>query len=186
MKNMKVIHIFFMLIIVYLLSGYFNNRYYKIYPTLMLYPNNNKEVREVDSYIKTKNNDMHDFIKLTDPGVSYAFANIVDEDINYLKKMTQDIVIYIRFFKLIFNRARPFQVNPDLKKYNSISAFSPSFPSGHSAQAQYLAKRLSIKYPQKKKELYDLAEKCGLARIYAGLHYPSDHEFSKFLVSILP
>ena len=61
----------------------------------MLYPNNDKEVRKVENYIKTKNNDMHNFIKLTDPDVSYTFVNIVDEDINYLKKMTQNIVIYI-------------------------------------------------------------------------------------------
>ena len=26
----------------------------------------------------------------------------------------------------------------------------------------------------------------GIARVYGGLHYPSDHEFSKLIVSLIP
>ena len=49
-------------------------------------------------------------------------------------------------------------------------------------QAYYLAKVLSKKYRNKEKELWKIAEDCNKARIYAGLHYESDGEFSRRLV----
>ena len=49
-----------------------------------------------------------------------------------------------------------------------------------------LTEKLSKKYPEKKALFYKLADDCGKARIYAGLHYPSDHYFGQFLINILP
>ena len=136
-------------------------------------------------YVKEKNQDMNNFIKLTDKSVSYAFQDIVIESREQLTKIEGEIVPIILFCKNLFNRARPKQINKNLNVFESISANTPAFPSGHTCQAYYLAKKLSIKYPEKKEVLFELAEKCGQARIYAGLHYPSDHEFSKFLTNFL-
>ena len=111
--------------------------------------------------------------------------DIVNETREQLSKMESEIVPFISFFKNLFNRARPKQINQNLNVFYSVSANTPAFPSGHTCQAYYLAKKLSIKYPEKQQILFQLAEKCGQARIYAGLHYPSDHEFSKFLVKFL-
>ena len=185
-KNIKLIHIIYVLILIYLISGLSSRRYYKSYPTLKLYPNNLRELEKVKQYIYERNSEMYDFIKLTDRSCSYAFLKYVDEDITTLDKISQNVVPLIILLKNIFNRERPFNIDPTIDKYPSNSAFSPAFPSGHSAQAQYLAKILSKKYPEKRELLYKIAEKCGQARIYAGLHYPSDHKFSKFIISILP
>ena len=185
-KNIKLVYIVFLLILLYLITGLTSERYYKSYPTLKLYPNNLRELEKVKQYIYERNSEMYEFIKLTDRSCSYAFLKYVDEDIVTLDKISQSINPLIHLFKYIFNRERPFNIDPTIDNYKSITANGPAFPSGHSAQAYYLAKILSKKYPEKKELLYKTAEKCGKARIYAGLHYPSDYEFGKFIVNSLP
>ena len=181
----KLYLLFILIIIIYCVNGYSLERYYQFYPTINVYPNNFNEVKIVEKYVKQKNQIMNDFIKLTDKSVSYAFQDIVIESREQLSKMEREIVPFITFFKNLFNRARPKQINENLNVFESVSANTPAFPSGHTCQAYYLAKKLSIKYPEKREMLFQLAEKCGQARIYAGLHYPSDHEFSKFLIKFL-
>lgn len=181
----KLYLLFILIIIIYCVNGYSLERYYQFYPTINVYPNNFNEVKIVEKYVKQKNQIMNDFIKLTDKSVSYAFQDIVIESREQLSKMEREIVPFITFFKNLFNRARPKQINENLNVFESVSANTPAFPSGHTCQAYYLAKKLSIKYPEKREKLFELAEKCGQARIYAGLHYPSDHEFSKFLIKFL-
>ena len=181
----KLYLLFISIIIIYCVNGYSLERYYHFYPTINVYPNNFNEVKMVEKYVKEKNEKMNDFIKLTDKSVSYAFQDIVLESREQLIKMESEIVVFITFLKNLFNRARPKQINENLNVFESISANTPAFPSGHSCQAYYLAKKLSIKYPEKREILFEMAEKCGQARIYAGLHYPSDHEFSKILIKFL-
>ena len=65
------------------------------------------------------------------------------------------------------------------------TAQTPAFPAGHTFQAYYLSKYLSKKYPKKKEIFENIAKECDLTRVKAGLHYPSDGEFSKKLVDIL-
>ena len=181
----KLYLLFILIIIIYCVNGYSLERYYQFYPTINVYPNNFNEVKIVEKYVNEKNEQMNNFIKLTDKSVSYAFQDVVIETREQLSKMEREIVPFITFFKNLFNRARPKQINENLNVFKSVSANTPAFPSGHTCQAYYLAKKLSIKYPEKREMLFELAEKCGQARIYAGLHYPSDHEFSKFLVKFL-
>lgn len=185
-KSVNYLQFFFIaLIIIYILFGYSYIRYYYFLPTLYLYPNNNKEIIEVEKFVNDfkYNPSMEDLFKLTDQSVVNIFVKYVDMDKNELFKIEQEITIFILALKYLFNRARPKQINKNLKVYQSNSANTPAFPSGHSMQAFYLANKLSKKYPEKKTILYEIAEKCGYARIYAGLHFPSDHEFSKFLIN---
>ena len=185
-KKKNITFFFIFLIFIYLSKGYNNNRYYTHLPTLTFYPNNYNEVKLVEDYINKRDTEMYNFIKLTDHSCIYAFKDIVNEDLNSLNKISSQITNYILFFKYLFNRERPFQTNPNLNKYPSKTAFSPSYPSGHAMQGQYLAKVLAKKYPEKKELLYEIGNKCGMARVYAGLHFPSDVKFGQFLVNILP
>ena len=185
-KNKNYLHFLFaLLIVIYILFGYSNKRYYNFLPTLYLYPNNNEEIIEVENYVNNLkyNQYMEDLFKLTDESVVNIFIKYVDMTKDELLKIEQEIAIFILTFKYLFNRARPYQINKDLKVYHSNTANTPAFPSGHTMQAFYLAKKLSKKYPEKKNILYEIAENCGYARIYAGLHYPSDHQFGKFLIT---
>lgn len=182
-----MLYIYLISIIIIIIS-YSQKRYYNFLPTLPLYPNNYNESKKV---LKVINDRIYEDIKLfyeTDESVVYAFKNLLPhENINNMNKIIIEKNYIIFILKWIFNRARPYQINNEISKKMllSNSADTPAFPSGHSFQAYYLAKKLSKKYPDKKKELYKLAKKCGHARIIAGLHYPSDDKFSELLVKFM-
>ena len=91
----------------------------------------------------------------------------------------------ILILKYGINRARPKQINSKLNVLESTTAHTPAYPAGHAFQAYVLEKILSRKHPEKRQELEQLAEKCNIVRIKAGLHYPSDGLFSKKIVNKL-
>jgi len=161
-------------------------RYIYVLPTLCIYPNNETEVLQIEKEIKLRNQHDIDFFHLTDKSVSPAFVNIVPLSIQELDKMiTQFHVAYvIIFFKYIINRPRPYQIKPNLNVLKSVSANTPAYPAGHAFQAYYLAKKLGKSYPELQPQLDAIAERCNSVRIKAGLHYPSDGQFSKQLVNI--
>ena len=62
---------------------------------------------------------------------------------------------------------------------------TPAYPAGHSYQAYLLSKYLSKKYPNKRELFRKIALRCDDCRVKAGLHYPSDGEFSRYIVDII-
>lgn len=52
----------------------------------------------------------------------------------------------------------------------------PSYPSAHSTTSMAAATILSVFFPQDQKMWQDLAQQAGLSRIWAGIHFPLDHE----------
>ena len=161
-------------------------RYIYVLPTLCIYPDNEKEVLEIEKEIKLRNQHDIDFFHLTDKSVSPAFTSIVPLSIKEIDDMITQfhVVFIISFFKYLINRPRPKQIKPNLDVLNSISANTPAYPAGHAFQAYYLAKHLGKTYPELQSQLDAIAERCNSVRIKAGLHYPSDGEFSKQLVNI--
>ena len=51
----------------------------------------------------------------------------------------------------------------------------PSYPSGHSAYGGAASEILSYFFPDYSEEFDRLADNCGMARLWAGIHYRSDH-----------
>ena len=51
----------------------------------------------------------------------------------------------------------------------------PAYPSGHSTYAGAASEILTYFFPDEKKELDRLADNTGMARLWAGIHYRSDH-----------
>ena len=101
--------------------------------------------------------------------------NIFDEYYNILEQ-------YMYALKNYYNRARPEQLSPyfniDINILYTDTHNTPAYPSGHTMYAALAAHIVSDMYPQHKKELFDLAKYCGLARILQGVHYPSDNDAS--------
>jgi len=179
---MKIILFIIILVIILL---YNHKRYYTFLPTIPLYPNNIKESLRVLHISNYRNRQDEHFFKLTDPSVVFVFKPHVQETHNELTKITLSINKIIFFFKYLFNRARPEQINKDINLLDSKTAATPAFPAGHAMQAYYLAKILSKRYPHKKNIFNKLAKECDDTRVKAGIHYPSDGKFSKFLVKFL-
>ena len=165
-------------------------RFHMWYPTIPVYPDNNKEIDfMVKEYISKRTQDDVALFHLTDANPIDGFkSKITEEQYKILNniitstKVTSEII----FYKNIFNRARPIQVAPEkLNAPKSTTAYSPAYPSGHAYQSYYAAKLLSKWEPARKKEWDEIAERIAHIRVYMGIHYPSDVEFARHLVDKL-
>ena len=161
---------------------------YKYYlPTIPIYPDNEKEILIVQNYVNNRSFNHISLFQKTDLSIVFAFVDHVHESLLDLHSIitSTHILFLILFLKYIINRARPKQIDPELKSLKSITADTPAYPSGHAFQAYYLSKYLSDIYPHKKELFESIAEDCAKARVYAGLHFPSDNQFSKQIVNLL-
>ena len=164
-------------------------RFYRWYPSISIYPNNNKEIEIIiKDYISKRTINDIDFFRLTDPSPLNAFRKeITENQFNKLNELiTSPLIIKkILFYKNLYNRARPSQVNPNIDILYSKTANTASYPSGHAFQAYLAAKYLSKWEPLQTKKWYKIADRVADIRIIAGLHYPSDRDFAKHLVNNL-
>jgi hypothetical protein len=178
--------ILFQIIILYIiLLLLVRKKYIWFLPSIPIYPNNERDALLVKQAIHKRTTSDEEFFKLTDSSISYAFVGVVPETVEHLQAIIMQP--YVKFiilsFKYFINRARPNQIIPSLNVLTSISANTPAYPSGHACQAYYLAVILGKKYPDLQTRLDEIAEQCESTRVKAGLHYPSDGEFSKKIVS---
>jgi hypothetical protein len=104
-----------------------------------------------------------------------------DEYIEYLTKVTEDLGAFVVQLKNHYQRPRPFQVafytEQDLHPYDSVSAQSPSYPSGHAMQSFLIFNIIAYHYEDKKEQLLKIAKQIADSRIIMGIHYPSDNAF---------
>ena len=180
-KNILLIIIFLILFKIFIGKTYFS-----FYPGIPLYPNNISEIKEVKKYINSRNsNDIEFFYKTNKSIIPVFLEEVEQETYNDLNNKITNLVPIILFLKYLFNRARPQQIDNTIKPLNKYTAQTPAFPAGHAFQAYYLSNYLSKKYPNKKEIFKNIAKECNITRVKAGLHYPSDGEFSKKLVNLL-
>ena len=175
-------HYVFFILMVYLYS---QPRYITFLPTLPFY--NNDEANIVLQKWKDISSKDEDFFKLTDPTISHAFIDHVDESYVELEKIiiSLKVLLPILFFKYLINRPRPYKINSNIIPLHSNTGDTPSLPAGHAFQAYYLAHVLSQRYPDKKYLFNKIAERCDQVRVNGGIHYPSDGILSKNIVDTL-
>ena len=125
-----------------------------------------------------------------DDEFDWAFKEVVEDagleyDETYFKRLIKEAASVTIRLKYKFNRPRPFQLGPvlgiDVTKYQSTTAKTPAFPSGHTTQSVLVACVLGEKYPELKEKLMKTADKVSLSRVVGGHHYPSDIEYGKKL-----
>lgn len=181
-RNLTIYNNLFNFVIIYVIVLYISPKRYHLYlPTIHIYPSYD-EVKIVIDKINRRNQQDVDFFKKTDLSIIYAFKDIVNINTKILKEIIHSVNNIIYLFKYSINRARPYQIHKELNILHSVTGNTPSFPAGHAFQAYYLAKILSNKYPEKKKKLDYIAKRCDDVRVTAGIHFPSDGQFSKYLV----
>jgi len=98
---------------------------------------------------------------------------IVGEDKSDWEDFIKDIDIHTIKLKMKYGRKRPYEVSDEIDSQTDTDN-SPSFPSGHAIEAYALAKVLGNKYPDKQKDLNNMAQRIALSRVQMGNHYPSD------------
>ena len=177
--------ILYILFLIVIITGFFRKRYHTFLPTLPVYPNSYKEIKLVEKAINNRTVNDIEFFKFTDNSPHEPFLYHVDLPEKEVFKLMKEKDHILYFLKFIINRPRPKQINNNLDILKSKTADTAAFPAGHAFQAYYLAKKLGKKYKDKKKVFEKIAKECDETRVKAGLHYPSDGKFSKYLVDLL-
>tara|TARA_R110002096_G_scaffold396712_1_gene592630 strand:+ start:116 stop:793 length:678 start_codon:yes stop_codon:yes gene_type:complete len=113
----------------------------------------------------------------------YLDSEGLDYDKDLLKEIYSDVSLITLKLKVRYDRPRPEQlghlVGYDVKSIKTDSDDSPSFPSGHTAQAWTMAYYLSDKHSDHQQSFFDIAEKIEKSRIIRGAHFPSDNKEAK-------
>lgn len=169
------------------------------------YPNYADSAEEVNKIIKKQEeaqrsgqwDAVKEFCLLWDEDIFNAFQVSLgklgipfDEDyLEFIYNTSEEIGALIVQLKNHYQRPRPYQLafytNQNLHPYDSVSANSPSYPSGHAIQASFLLSVIAYHYEEKKDELMKLAKQIADSRIILGLHYPSDNMFGFQIVKQL-
>lgn len=76
--------------------------------------------------------------------------------------------------KYIYDVKRPLMMDPHLKPFIETPNF-PSYPSAHSVICKAVADVMSLYLPENRDQWQELANEAGLSRIWAGIHFPTDH-----------
>mgnify|MGYP001207089688 CR=1 FL=1 len=164
--------------------------YFRIFPSITLYPNNEVEALKVKEITDNRTSDDIKFFHLTDyAGPISAFRQEFPQHESLWKNITLNRIIWsplIVALKLIVNRARPKQTSQNIAFIETNTTNTPAYPSGHSFEAYLLARQLEKRDPALSKRAWELAEKCSNARVKGGVHYPSDGAFSKSIVKRIP
>lgn len=134
------------------------------------------------------------FQDILDKGITKLFNGIlkmngITGQKSFIKSLYKEITPTIRAHKKYFNRPRPNLtaelLGIDFKNDFLESAQTPSYPSGHTAQAYYIAHHLSNQHPGLSSFFYNLANRISQSRIDRGVHFPTDIEGGMELADIL-
>jgi acid phosphatase (class A) len=161
-------------------------------------PNSSSETREELEYLYELQEEERPYMKRliarVDKSVSEIFFDMCAEW--QLEAYEEEALIVIKtwgalagILKVFYNRARPYQLAPHHKiplfPMVSISAWSAAYPSGHTIQAEALARFYGEKYPEIADEFVTLAQSVSHTRLVGGYHFPSDILASEALVELL-
>jgi hypothetical protein len=167
------------------------------------YPDNNSQdaVEEINKLVAftselESNIDLQKRYDIYDSDFENYIINVLsnvgiskDEVTSIMKDIHDDIKPLLLKLKYHFQRIRPKQLSIMLTMkmypFASVSADTPSYPSGHSLQSRLYCEVLGNKYPKYYKQLNILAEDINVSRLYMGLHYPSDCEFSQYIATLV-
>ena len=109
-----------------------------------------------------------------------------DIDIEELSKdIIKDINPLLLKLKYHYQRPRPRQVAQYFKlklfPYQSFSADTPSYPSGHTLEAYVILNAIANKFPNEYQFCKEMINDIAYSRIYLGLHFATDNDFAKFV-----
>ena len=155
------------------------------------------EINQLINYTNTLDSDevLQKRYKLYDTNFEGYFINVLanvgidrQEVTDTIKQIHDDVVPFLIKLKYHFQRLRPYQLSHNLNMrlyvFESVTANTPSYPSGHTVQSKLYADVLGNKYPRYYRQLQGLAADIAESRLSMGLHYPSDVLFSEYVAEV--
>lgn len=142
-----------------------------------------KELEAIASQYKNRYND-ESLLGMLDENMEEAFDIVVKtagagSHIDLISALKDEIVPIIKHHKEHFSTPRPYELAQQYEipfEYDVLkTAQTPSYPSGHTAQAYYTAIKLSAIFPQLKDQLFTLAKMIEESRLDMAVHFPSDN-----------
>jgi len=167
------------------------------------YPDNNSQeaVDEINQLISLTNSissspELVERYKIYDEDFVSYLENVLSntgiprqEIKDLIDSMDEDIKPITIKLKYYYQRIRPNQLGHMLQMslypYPSVSADTPSYPSGHTIVSKVYCKVLGNKYPKFYQQLMSLAQDCSDSRMYMGLHYASDAVFGSYVADCI-
>jgi hypothetical protein len=167
------------------------------------FPSNNgqdviDEINQLINYTNTLSSDenLQKRYKIYDSNFEEYIVNVLSnvgvdrqEVIDTIKQLHDDIVPLLVKLKYHYQRVRPYQLSHILSMrlypFESETANTPSYPSGHSVQSKIYADVLGNKYPRYYNQLQALANDISESRLAMGIHYPSDILFSEYVSELV-
>lgn len=110
---------------------------------------------------------LEEYTRGASPAAARAARKLLHDALMSVNNITQ-------VAKAASGRQRPFTVDPSLPLAVDKPGNSPSHPSGHTSAAFAAAMVLAHLMPDRRAEFMGLAGEASWARIYAGVHFPSD------------
>ena len=165
-----------------------------------IFPDDSTSIREIE-YLKTQitpdilennghrhlaqDNDLFAYLK--EANEQMGLNDEVYEKLEpVLYKVINPIVLHLKRY---WNRARPYQYayayNKDFHPLSTISGNSPSYPSGHTMQAETWAYIMKENYPELSERIDIIRDDISESRINMGVHFPSDINFGKKIIEFL-
>ena len=146
-----------------------------------------EEMQKLKRFGERRTKEVEESVKKHDADPSYAMKEYMDsKNLEYSQEEIDKINVagstISRHYKNLHQRARPWQMSEEMNmdinvmERPSDSMNTPAYPSGHSLQSRLVAEYYAEKYPDHKEELIKAADECGVGRVMAGWHYPSDHK----------
>jgi hypothetical protein len=125
--------------------------------------------------------------KSYDRSLSQAIISAFKQKGIDVEHLTLDIIDDIKplliKLKYFYQRPRPKQIAQYYKlamfPFNSFSADTPSYPSGHALEAYVVLNVIANKFPNEFQFCKSMAEDVAISRIHLGLHYTTDNDFAK-------
>jgi len=167
------------------------------------FPNNNgqdviDEINQLINYTNTLSSDeiLQKRYKIYDENLEGYFIDVMsnagadrDDVTNTINEIHKDIYPFIIKLKYHYQRVRPIQLSHILSMrmypFDSVTAITPSYPSGHSIQSKVYAVVLGNKYPKFYNKLQELAADIYQSRLAMGIHYQSDCLFGEYVTELI-
>jgi hypothetical protein len=130
-----------------------------------------------------------------DSSLTRVFAQVIIEQnlgekgADLVDKLLDDTIPLLVKLKFYFQRPRPYQLAEHYKlklfPFETKLGDSPSYPSGHALQSKLICYVLGNHFPEKFEYFERLSKDIEYSRLYMGIHYQSDVDFSLYISEVI-